>query len=117
MSTRTLASVIYIVFGLLASACGTTSNEVTGPTDVQRRPGIVAQPTIDLDQTSCAAASAEWAIGSPATSDLLERARLAAKAAVARFVTRGQPITTEYLSSRLTLETDAQLVVVAVRCG
>jgi hypothetical protein len=116
MNTRTFASVICIAAGLVACACGTTSNELTGPTAVQR-PGIVAPPTVGPDQTSCTAANADWAIGSTANNELLEKARLAAKAAVARFVMRGQPITTEYLATRLTLETDEQLIVMSVRCG
>lgn len=47
----------------------------------------------------------------------LEKARLAAKAAVARFVIRGEPITTDYVATRLTLETDVQRTVVSVPCG
>jgi hypothetical protein len=116
MRTPTLTSAICIAFGLLASACGSTSNEFTGPTAAQR-PGIVAPPTTGPDQTGCASANAEWAIGSTANDELLEKARLAAKAAVARFVMRGQPITTEYLGTRLNLEVDERQLVVAVRCG
>ncbi len=116
MSTRTPASVICIAFGLLASSCGTPSNESTGPTAVDR-PGIVAPPTTGPDQTTCVAANAAWAIGSPANDELLEKARLAARAAVARFVVRGQPITTEYLGTRLNLEVDERQLVVAARCG
>ncbi len=115
MSTRTLISVICIAFGLLASSCGTPSNALTSPTAVERT-RIVAPPTA-ADQTSCTAANADWAIGATANNELLENARLAARAAVARFVVRGQPITTEYLATRLTLETDEQRIVVAVRCG
>lgn len=122
MTTRLLAFVIYIAFGVLAGACGTTSNELTGPTKLTgptnvQRPGIVAPPTGGSGQPNCAAANAEWAIGSTANNELLEKARLAANAAVARFVMRGQPITAEYLATRLTLETDEQRIVAAVRCG
>jgi hypothetical protein len=116
MNTRTLGSLICIAAGLVAGGCGTTSTRLSEPTGVDR-PGIIAPPTAAPDQTSCVAANAEWAIGSTASNQLLENARLAAKAAVARFVVRGQPITTEYLASRLNLETDDKRVVVAVRCG
>ena len=116
MNIRTLASMIVVAASLAAAACGTTSNELTGPTAVQT-PGIVGPPTVGPNQTGCAAPDAEWAIGSPASDELLEKARLAAKAAVARFIVRGQPITTEYLGTRLNLEVDERQFVVAVRCG
>jgi hypothetical protein len=115
MKTRTLTSVICVSAALAAGACGTTP-ELSGPTAVQR-PGIVAPPSIAPDQTSCTATNADWAIGSTANTELLEKARLAAKAAVARLVRRGEPITAEYLGTRLTLETDEQLIVLSVRCG
>jgi hypothetical protein len=58
-----------------------------------------------------------WAIGQPASGGILERARMDAGARTARFVRPDQPITTEYLGSRLNLALDAQEVVRAVRCG
>jgi hypothetical protein len=65
-------------------------------------------PTTGRDQRTCAAANADCAIGSPANDEPLENARLTARAAVARFVARAQPITTEYLATRLNLEVDGR---------
>jgi hypothetical protein len=116
MSTRSLVTMICMATSLSAAGCATASNNVTGPTGTER-PGMATPPTLPSDQASCAAPNAEWAIGSDASNELLEKARLAAKAAVARFVVRGQPITTEYLGKRLNLEIDERRLVVAVRCG
>jgi hypothetical protein len=116
MVTRTIALNICITLGLLASGCGAMSKEMTGPTAVER-PGNIAPPTTGPDQTSCVAANADWVIGATASSELLEEARVAANATVARFIQRGQPITTEYLGTRLNLDIDERQLVVAVRCG
>jgi hypothetical protein len=115
MYTRSLVTMIGIAASVAAAGCATT-NDVTSPTATER-PAMANPPTLPSDQSRCTAPDAEWAIGSAASNELLEKARLAAKAAVARFVVRGQPITTEYLGTRLNLEIDERHLVVAVRCG
>ena len=107
---------VCIAISVVVAACGSTSGEVTSPTGIER-PGAADPPPLGSDQTSCSAAKAEWAVGGLAGNDLLERARIAAGASTARFLTRGQPITTEYLGTRLNLEIDERRIVVAVRCG
>ena len=116
LKRRTSAIVLCFATTFGAASCGSTSDVVTSPTGVER-PAVVASPPSASDQASCTAAKAEWALGRAATDDLLETARVAANAGVARFVRRGQPITTEYLGTRLNLEIDERQSVVAVRCG
>ena len=60
---------------------------------------------------------AQWAVGQPASDELLERARVAADAGSARFLRPNQPVTMEYLGSRLNLGLDARDVVYSVVCG
>jgi hypothetical protein len=66
---------------------------------------------------SCDASKAQWAIGQPAGDALLERARVDAGAESARFLRPNQPITTEYLGSRLNLGLDGRDIVRSVSCG
>jgi Peptidase inhibitor I78 family len=66
---------------------------------------------------SCDATKAQFAIGQAASSDLLERARRAAGAGSARFLRPNQPITMEYLGSRLNLNLNERDVVNGASCG
>jgi hypothetical protein len=59
----------------------------------------------------------QWTIGEPASSELLEHARLAAGAASARFLRPNQAITMEYLGSRLNLGLDERDIVRSAVCG
>jgi Peptidase inhibitor I78 family len=67
--------------------------------------------------SSCDATKAQWAIGQRAGDPLLERARVAAGAESARFLRPDQPVTMEYLRSRLNLGVDARDIVRSVACG
>jgi hypothetical protein len=67
--------------------------------------------------SGCVASQAQWALGQRATDDLLERARLSAAAAVARFVRHDEQITLEYLVGRLTLFLDSRSNVRSVVCS
>jgi hypothetical protein len=61
--------------------------------------------------------AAHFAIGQPATNDLLDRARVAAGASTARFLRPNQVVTLEYLDSRLNLHLDARDIVTGTNCG
>ena len=65
----------------------------------------------------CVASQAQWVLRQRATDDLLERARVAAEAEVARFVRHDEQITMEYLPRRLTLFLDSQRRLQSVVCG
>ena len=57
------------------------------------------------------------AIGQPASSDLLERARVAAGAKSARFLRPNDIVTREYLASRLNVLLDTNHIVRSMYCG
>lgn len=65
----------------------------------------------------CDASRAQFAVGRPVSQALVEEARVAAGAGVARVLLPDQPITLEYSAARLNLEVDRRGVVIAVRCG
>jgi hypothetical protein len=118
MKTLIAASITTIAIPLVVAGCGHALDNMTGPSE-SRPPAPAVPPTVlgPPGATTCIAANAEWAVGSAASDDLLERARVAANASVARFLTPKQPITTEYLATRLNLEIDEIRKVLAVRCG
>ena len=66
---------------------------------------------------TCVVEQAQWAIGRPASSSLLERARVDATASIARFIRPNEAITMEYSPARLNLYLDEQDVVRGVVCG
>jgi hypothetical protein len=106
---RTFAVAGWIAVGVATSGCTMNSTPVT-PTP----PDAPAPPPA---QQNCVSSQARFAIGEPASAELLERARVAAEAATARFLQANQAITLEYVGSRLNLELDTTQVVRAVRCG
>lgn len=65
----------------------------------------------------CQAENARFAIGQQATQDIVEQARAAAGAQIARTLAPGQMVTMEYHPSRLNIDVDADNVVTQVRCG
>jgi Peptidase inhibitor I78 family len=130
MRTDRHAWTAVIVAGLLTSACSSSNNSLTSPSSaapsdaigsvvpppVNRGPVPPASPSPPAS-ASCDAAKAQWAKGQRASSDLLERARNAAEARVARFIRPNEPITMEFLPGRLNLGLDKQDVVNSVSCG
>src|SRR5262245_50811204 len=105
--TILLAS-LFIASSSLVIACQGSDNDATSPTPVVSASEAADRgpaPTRPEPPTSgtCDAASARFAIGSRASDALLERARVAAQAAVARFLRPNQPVTMEFLASRLNL--------------
>ncbi|GAA4857274.1 I78 family peptidase inhibitor [Luteimonas vadosa] len=77
----------------------------------------IAPPTEDPPMTSCNADAARVVIGRTASEDVVEQARRAAGARVARTLKPGQVVTMEYHPSRLNIDVDDDNVVVNVRCG
>ena len=82
-----------------------------------RGPSFPAPPASPPESDACRHSKAQWAVGERATDDLLERARQAAGAKTARFLRLNQPVTLEYLGSRLNVTIDEQGIVRAVVCG
>lgn len=112
-----------VLAGWLTSACSSGNGRVTSPSEPigsvtppsDRSPTPPPQPP--PASGTCDASKAQWAIGERATNDVLERARTAAQAAMARFIRPNEPITMEYLPGRLNLGLDKRDVVIGVTCG
>ena len=111
--------------GLLTSACGGTSDTFTSPSAIapsdpigsSDRGPVPPSPPMPPGTGTCVASQAQWAIGERESDALLERARSAAQASIARFIRPNEPITLEYLASRLNLGLNQQGIVASVSCG
>jgi hypothetical protein len=82
-----------------------------------RGPNVPAPPSGPPESDACRHSSAQWAVGERASDDLLERARVAAGAKTARILRVDQPVTLEFLGSRLNVIMDEQGIVRSVVCG
>jgi Peptidase inhibitor I78 family len=98
------------IASLLTGACGSHGEPSTSP------PLVAPSPTPPSSGT-CDAAKAQFAVAQPASNDLLERARVAANASIARFIRPNEPITLEFSPARLNLGLDKHDVVASVTCG
>ena len=120
--------IVIVVAAFWATGCSTTERMTTpssierprqgGSSDPSERPPASPGPPIAAPDTEkCDASKAGSAVGSSATAEVIERARVAAGASVARFLKPNQPITMEYLASRLNLGLDGENIVRSVTCG
>ena len=107
MRVRLLLVASLFTMSALVSGCGQTMESVSAPTT----------PTPPVATDSCDAAKAAFAVGQPASDDLLERARAEAGARVARLLRPNQVITLEYSGWRLNLNLDVKDVVRSGTCG
>jgi hypothetical protein len=110
MSSFRITWLPLILVSLVGAGCSASPESVTAPSPIDTPPAA-QQPS------GCIASGAQWAIGQSASDDLLDRARLAAGAETARFLRPNQPITTEYLGSRLNLSLDGDDIVRSLYCG
>jgi hypothetical protein len=115
---------LFLIHSLLTSALLSACSAVdraTAPSPISRGPLPPQQQPLPqpLPPTSatCNASRAQFAVGERASDELLERGRTAAGAATARYIRPNQPITTEFLGSRLNLNLNDKDVVVSVSCG
>jgi hypothetical protein len=106
--TGLLTVMVAVITG--AAACG-GGPQVASPTAVS--PDLSPPDA----QGRCDASRVTWAIGQEPTDELLQRARTAAGAEVARFLRHDQPVTREFLAGRLNLTLNERGVVGAVSCG
>lgn len=122
---RLRAAFLIVVLAATAGACAGTSPGRPAPTSPEAvddrgssgGPVLPHQPPSPPVSNGCDHTKAQWAIGQAASDALLERARVAAGARVARFLRPNEPVTLEYLGSRLNLGLDERGVVRAVVCG
>jgi hypothetical protein len=125
MRWRTVLLASVLAAGWVTSACRETTppspspRPEAGSSQQSREPSPPAPqpPNPPATPSTCDATKAQWAIGEPAGDELLERARVAAGAGSARFLRPNQPVTMEYLSSRLNLGLDTRDMVRTVVCG
>ncbi|OAI94131.1 MULTISPECIES: I78 family peptidase inhibitor [Pseudomonas] len=81
---------------------------------VSKTPEPVAPANTD---GRCDAGNAGFVVGKPASADLLEQARKASGAQLARILKPTDAITLEYRSERLNLHADDKGIVNRVNCG
>jgi hypothetical protein len=102
-------------FALALAACATPADSATPappPTEPPPPPLPPAPP-----QAACKPEPAQRYVGQVATADVVEQARVAAGAQIARTLKPGQVVTMEYHSSRLNLDVNEGNVITGARCG
>ena len=104
MQKWTMTLAVTVALALAACASQPATDARTGAA-----PGTVAQ--------QCNAEAAQGFVGQSATPDVVEQARKAASAGIARVLKPGQVVTMEYRGDRLDVDVDDANVVTGVRCG
>ena len=112
MRIRTFLLASVLAASSLTMACRGSTDSVAAPTPVES-PGAKGSSPVP---GKCDATKAQFSIGERASRELLERARVRAQARSARFVRPNEPITMEFLKSRLSLTLDARDVVGSADC-
>lgn len=92
----------------LATACSTAG---FGP-----RPAPLGRADAPVGG-ACKAEGARAVVGKSASAPVVEQARVAAGARMARVLHPGQVVTKEFDGERLNLDVDARGVILAARCG
>lgn len=98
-----------------ADPAGTAPVEAAPPAAAP--PADAPPPAQPPTAQACDADAANGAIGRTATTEVIEEARIAAGAVVARTLAPGQVVTMEFRGDRLNLMVDEANVVTGVRCG
>ncbi|HEU4813416.1 MAG TPA: I78 family peptidase inhibitor [Xanthomonadaceae bacterium] len=99
------------------AAAGSIPLQLPEEPTVTEDPPMRRMPGSNDDLVRCNPDAARSAIGKEATAEVVEQARIAAGADVARTLSPGQMVTMEFHNSRLNLSVDAGNVVVDVSCG
>jgi hypothetical protein len=115
---------LFLIATLGLSACA-TQQDATPPANatpkadmgIENVPAAPATYVPAQPASACNADAAKDAMGKQATDDVLEKARIAAGASVARFLKPNMAITMEYRGDRLNLRTDSNDKVVGASCG
>jgi hypothetical protein len=126
MPWRSILWSTVLAAGCVTSACREAAPSSLSPVKDPSQSGAIGSPTAPrpadppsppLATGGCDASKALWTVGQPASREVLERARVDAGAESARFLRPNDPVTMEYLGSRLNLGLDARDVVRSVVCG
>jgi Peptidase inhibitor I78 family len=78
---------------------------------------VPATPAMPPPQRGCDPEAARSLVGQVATAEVVEQARSAAGAEIARTLKPGQMVTMEFHPSRLNIDVDAGNAITNVRCG
>ncbi|WP_462402336.1 I78 family peptidase inhibitor [Pseudomonas sp. Marseille-QA0332] len=105
---RTRASLATLLVAAVLAGCSTGGAP---------KAGDHAPVTTAANDGRCSASGAEFALGKPASAELLEQARQASGAQYARILKPHDMVTLEYRSERLNLNVDERGVVSRVNCG
>ena len=97
-------------FAVALAACATPADSAT-PSPPPTEP-----PPTPME-AACNPEAAQAYVGQVASADVVEKARVAAGAQIARTLKPGQMVTMEYHSSRLNLDVNAGNVITGARCG
>lgn len=124
MQSRISAIAVLILAGGLTFACGGMRTETpTAPPptadddgNTSNRGPLPPNPPPPTSGT-CDAGNVKFAIGERASHALLEQARVAAGASVARFIRPNEVITMEFSPARLNLNLNGQDIVRSAYCG
>jgi hypothetical protein len=101
-----------------APADGADATAPVAPAPVEPAPPADAPPAVEPPiAAACDADAADGFVGQAATTEVVEQARVAAGAAVARTLAPGQVVTMEFRGDRLNLMVDEANVVTGMRCG
>ncbi|PWB35642.1 hypothetical protein DCO48_01780 [Pseudomonas sp. SDI] len=103
---RTRASLVSLLAVAVLAGCSTGGSPSKAPEAVAAN-----------NDGRCEASGAAFAVGKPASAELLEQARKASGAQIARILKPHDVMTLEYRSERLNLNADEQGVVSRVNCG
>jgi hypothetical protein len=123
MKTRASVIAIVITIGGFTIGCGGARTDVpTAPTPMSADDGNTSSGGLPPNPAppssgTCDTAKAEFAIGQRASQALLEQARVAAGASVARFIRPNEAITLEFAPARLNLNLSGEDTVRSAYCG
>ena len=106
---------------LALAACATQQDDAAATpaadAPVASAPAPASTATAPPTMETCNADAAKDVVGKQATDEVIEQARVAAGAAIARALRPDMMITMEYRGDRLNLRTDTDGKVVGVSCG
>ena len=106
---------------LVLAACATKQDDAdatpAADAPVASAPAPASTAAAPPMMESCNADAANGFVGQQATDDVIEQARVAAGAAIARALRPDMVITMEYRGDRLNLRTDTDGKVVGASCG
>ncbi|MCI3945169.1 hypothetical protein BW686_12455 [Pseudomonas syringae] len=110
---RKFATLGFMVVASVLAGCSSTSSEPNTETSAQ----AASTPASSAIPGRCDADPAQFAIGKPASIDLLSQVRARTGSQDARILGPDDMVTLEYRSERVNVNTDASGKVTRINCG